>query len=74
MLFHQELKHFDAGSIRDPVVLDLVHVNDGAESVEQAIKRVFFVRTNFIDKRVQPLNRRIVFVLVANREQRRNFG
>jgi predicted nucleotidyltransferase len=45
-------------------VLLFVGVDERAECVEQTVQRVLLIRADFVHERVQPLDRRIVLLLV----------
>ena len=71
VLFHQELQHFNSGSLRDRVVLLVVRLDQDAERVDESIARAFRVIADLVNQRVEFFDRRVVFAGVADCEQRR---
>src|SRR5208282_3781781 len=70
VLLHKEAKHLDTGSFRHTVMLSVVRLDKHAQSFDQAVTRVFDVVADFVHERVEALDRRVIFPLGTDGEER----
>src|SRR5262245_53289925 len=70
MLFHQKTEHVRSAAFGDGVVLLFIGMDERAQGIQERVEWMLLVRPHLVQQTVEAFYGHVVFVFVADRQER----